>query len=283
VNHAAALALALALGAPAAARGELIPVQNREGLAHGFLVLRTLEGETLAEGDLTQHARGDRVTGRLRFRFRDGSFREETTVFTQRGHFRFVSNHVLQKGPAFKVQLESHIARGGRVRVRYSEDGGEEKTLEEHLDLPPDVANGLTIAILKNIASARRKVTVSMVAITPKPRVVKLEFEPVGEDPFSIVGVSRKAVHYVMKVHVPGVTGVIASVLGKIPPDSHFWVLAGDAPTFVRGDAALAMGGPVWRIELASPTWPEPSKREGEAKDEPAAAKEDAGPGDEKH
>jgi hypothetical protein len=279
VNRAAAVALALALGAPAAARAELVPVQNREGLAHGFLALLTLDGETLAEGDLTQHVRGDRVTGKLRFRFRDGSLREETTVFTQRGQFRFVSNHVLQKGPAFKVQLESRIARGGRVKVRYSEDGGEEKTIDEHLDLPPDVANGLTIAILKNIASAKRKVTVSMVAITPKPRVVKLEFAPVGEDPFTIVGVSRKAVHYVMKVHVPGVTGVVASVLGKVPPDSHFWVLAGDAPTFVRGDASLAMGGPVWRIELASPTWPALSKQAAGAKDE---AKPDGGTRDEK-
>ncbi|MFL5271630.1 MAG: hypothetical protein ACJ79E_06165 [Anaeromyxobacteraceae bacterium] len=279
MNRAAALALALALGAPAAARGELVPVRHTEGLAHGFVALRTLEGETLAEGDLTQHVRGDRVTGKLRFRFRDGSLREETTVFTQRGHFRFVSNHVVQKGPAFKQQLESHIERGGRVKVRYSEDGGEEKTIDEHVDLPPDVANGMMIVLLKNIAAPKRKVTVSMVAITPKPRVVKLEFEPVGEDPFSIVGVSRKAVHFVMKVHVPGVTGVVASVLGKVPPDSHFWVLAGDAPTFVRGDTQLAMGGPVWRVELASPTWPEPSKGEGEVKDE---AKPDAGAPDEK-
>src|SRR5436309_1045173 len=38
-----------------------VSVRHREGLVHGFLVLRTLEGETLANGDLVQNAHGDRV------------------------------------------------------------------------------------------------------------------------------------------------------------------------------------------------------------------------------
>jgi hypothetical protein len=33
-----------------------------EGLIHGFLVVRTLEGKALADGQMTQDARGDRVT-----------------------------------------------------------------------------------------------------------------------------------------------------------------------------------------------------------------------------
>src|SRR5437870_62468 len=42
-----------------------VPVRHTEGLVHGFLVLRTLEGKALADGQLTQDAKGDRVTNRL--------------------------------------------------------------------------------------------------------------------------------------------------------------------------------------------------------------------------
>jgi hypothetical protein len=270
----ATLVAALALSSPSSTRAELVPVLHAEGLAHGFLGLRDLDGSALAEGDLVQHAKGDRVTTRLHFRFKDGSDRDETTVYTQRGRFRFVSNHVVQKGPTFKTQLESTIDDKGNVRVRYTEEGGKEQVIDERLKLPPDVANGMTIALLKNLAPGARAATVSMVAITPKPRLVKLELTPAGEDPFSVAGSARKALHYVMKVHVPGVTGVVASVLGKIPADSHFWVLGGDAPTFVKAEASLSMDGPTWRIEMVSPIWPSGSKearKDAADSDRPAA------------
>jgi hypothetical protein len=73
----------------------------------------------------------------------------------------------------------------------------------------------------------------------------------------------------VVKVHVPGVTGAVASLLGKIPPDSHVWVLPGEAPTFVKAELTLFAGGPVWRLEQLSPVWPS-----GVAS--PAAKKSDA-------
>jgi len=49
---------------------------------------------------------------------------------------------------------------------------------------------------------------------------------------------------------------LIAPLVGKQPPDSHVWILGGDAPAFVKAEQALYIGGPVWRIELASPSWP---------------------------
>ncbi len=38
-----------------------IPVRHVEGLMHGFLELRTLDGKRLADGEMTQIAEGDRV------------------------------------------------------------------------------------------------------------------------------------------------------------------------------------------------------------------------------
>ncbi len=67
---------------------------------------------------------------------------------------------------------------------------------------------------------------------------------------------SRLSWHYVVKVELGGIAGVVALVVGKQPPDSHVWILGGEAPAFVRSEAPLYSGGPVWRIELASPVWP---------------------------
>lgn len=68
-----------------------MPVRYREGVVHGFLVLRSLDDKAIAYGESYQIAQGetgDRVTNNLRFRFNDGSFYGETTVFLQRGTFR---------------------------------------------------------------------------------------------------------------------------------------------------------------------------------------------------
>nr|MDP9264045.1 hypothetical protein [Acidobacteriota bacterium] len=62
-----------ALLQPAAVAAAPVAVRHTEGLLHGFLLLSTMQGKPLALGDLTQTSRGDRVTSRLLFRFKDGS------------------------------------------------------------------------------------------------------------------------------------------------------------------------------------------------------------------
>ena len=95
---------------------EPVAVRHSEGIVHGFLVLRTLDGDSIADGELVQTARGDRVTSRLSFRFKDGSAHEETAVFTQRQQFRLVSDHLVQKGPSFARSLDMTIdAPSGKV------------------------------------------------------------------------------------------------------------------------------------------------------------------------
>src|SRR5205807_7759885 len=98
---------------------EMIPVRHTEGLIHGCLVVRTLEGKALADGQMTQDARGDRVTNHLIFRFKDGSIYEDTTIFSKRGTFRLLSEHLLRKGPSFKHPVDTWIdASTGEVKVR---------------------------------------------------------------------------------------------------------------------------------------------------------------------
>ena len=231
-----------------------VPVRHMEGLMHGFLALRTLDGKRLADGEMTQVAEGDRVTSRLIFRFRDGSVYDDTTIFSQRGAFRLLSDHLVQRGPSFKQPMETSVdASSGEVTVQYKDQDGKEKILKERRDLPSDVANGLLFTLVKHIRPNVPQTIVSMVATTPKPRVVKLEILPEGEKAIASGNTKHEAVRYVVKVKIGGVAGLVAPLLGKQPPDTHVWVLTGDAPAFVKLEGPLYAGGPVWRIELATP------------------------------
>lgn len=242
---------------------EPIPVLHMQGTIRGFLALRNMEGKTLASGDLIQVVRGDRLISNLVFHFKDGSIDDETTVFTQRGEFRLLRDHHVQKGPSFPHPMDVSIdVSSGQVTVR-SSDGGHEKIEKDHLDLPPDLANGLLLTLLQNLRPGAAETKVSYVAATPKPRLVKLAITPQGEETFRSAGVRHKATRYAVKVELGGLTGALAPLIGKQPKDIYVWILEGKAPAFVRMEGQLYLGGPVWTIELTSPVWQksEPSAR----------------------
>jgi hypothetical protein len=229
-----------------------IPVRHPQGSAHGFVVLKTPEGKRLATGDMTQILRGDRVISRLIFRFRDGSVADDTTIFTQRGVFRLISNHHIQRGPSFPKPMDMLIdALTGQITSR-SKDG---KVRHDHLDLPADVANGLPPNLLMNLDPAAPETKVSFIAPTDKPRLVHISIKPAGEVSFKIGDTQRKAMDYVLHVELGGLTGVVAPLVGKQPPDYHIWILTGISPAFIREEGPLYEGGPIWRIEQISPSF----------------------------
>ena len=239
------------------AAAEPVVVRHVEGLVHGFLSLRSSEGSLLAEGELIQNAQDDRVTSRAVFHFKDGSLHDETVVFSQQGHFRLISYHLVQKGPAFQRSLDMRIdGPNGHVTVGYENEHGEEKVEDQHMDLPEDLANGLIPILLKNVQPDALPSSLPIVAATPKPRLVKIAVAVVGAEPFSIAGSARKATHYVLKVDIGGIAGLIAPLVGKQPPDSHVWILEGAAPAFLRSQAPMFVGGPIWQTDLVSPVWP---------------------------
>jgi hypothetical protein len=255
------LAAMLVLAPGVRLRGEQVAVRHAEGLVRGFLSLRTLDGELLADGELLQDARGPRVTSRLVFRFKDGSLHDETAVFSQRQQFRLVSDHLVQKGPSFPQPIDMTIDAGtGQVTVHYTDDHGQAKEESARMELPADLANGLILTALKNANPASPPKTLGFVAATPKPRLVKLAISNAGEDPFKTGGIARTAIHYTLKVEIGGIAGVVAPLIGKQPPDSHVWILGGDAPAFVKAEQPFYNDGPLWRIELVSPVWPNEGK-----------------------
>jgi len=236
--------------------GGPVRVRLTEGVVHGFLILQTLDGRQIADGDLVQVASGGRVTSRLIFHFRDGSIHDETAVFTQRQQFRLVSYREMQKGPSFPQPFEMSIdAATGQVQVRYTDKDGDTKTETERLELPPDVANGMLLTMLKNLPVGA-PASFSYVAATPKPRLVTLEIAEAPPQRFTLGGRRSSATHFVLKVAIGGLSGLLAPLVGKQPPDSHVWILRGAAPAFVRAEQSFYTGGPVWRIEMVAPVWP---------------------------
>ena len=275
IKRLAAAVVSAAVLWPGVLAAEPVAVRYTEGALHGFLVLRTLDDKLLAQGDLTQTVRGDQVTARLVFQFKDGSIHEETTVYSQRQRFQLISDRLVQKGPTFPQPLEMSIdGTTGQVMVRYRDENGEHKS-EAKLEVPSDLANGILPKLLMNARSDTMPKTVSLIAATPKPRLVKLAIATAGLERFSIGGSPRQATHYIVKVEIGGIAGLLAPLLGLQPPDSHVWILGGEVPAFLRAEQALYVGGPVWKIELASPVWPttptSPSAKAGDIKPRPPA------------
>lgn len=139
----------------------LIPVKHKEGTSHGFLVLRSQDGQTLATGDLIQTVEGEKVTNELVLRFKDGSIYEDVTVFSQREDFRLISDHLRQEGRSFSNSLDCRIdVASGNVELA-SEKNGNRKSERHHLQIPEDVANGLMLTLVKNISPSETETTVS--------------------------------------------------------------------------------------------------------------------------
>jgi hypothetical protein len=76
-----ALALVWTLSFLRPSCGQTVSVRHKEGVSHGFLVLRTFEGETIATGDLIQEVKGFEVTSELVFHSKTARFMTRPRFF----------------------------------------------------------------------------------------------------------------------------------------------------------------------------------------------------------
>jgi hypothetical protein len=190
------------------------------------------------------------------FHFRDGSVDDETTTFRQGTVFQMITDHHVQKGPSFPDPLDVTIdARSGMVTSRTMKDGKWE-TKTEHMDLPPDLSNGLVSSVVESFPRGATEMKVSYLASSPKPRVVTLSIKPDGKDFYNVGGLKRSCTRYKIHIELGGVAGVIAPVMGKQPSDIEIWLDDGPVPVFMKLQGALYQKGPIWTMEVTSPSWP---------------------------
>ena len=233
-----------------------VPVRFAEGVSHGYLLLRRVDGTLIATGDLLQLNRGADIESRMIFRFVDGSIFDETVLYSQQRVFTLQSYRLLQHGPAFSEDTDVSLERASRtyrVTTRSREDG-REKVLQGTLDLPPDVYNGMVLTVVKNLPKGARA-TVHVVAFTPSPRLIELDITPSGEHKMMVGKLTKTATHYIFKPQLGSWLTLFATLLRRVPADYHVWVATDDVPAFVRFEGPLTPTGAVWRIELTSPRW----------------------------
>ena len=241
----------------AGAAADPVTVRFPDGTTHGFLVLRSLKGQTLAHGELLAFPHGDRMESRLTWRFRDGSLQEEIVTYLQKPALKLLTYKQVQRGPSFPADVEVSVTRApSHYEMTLREKSKKEpETSSGTIELPDDVYNGLLPTVLNNVAKGETAAG-HMVAFTPKARLVKMTIRAIGEDPI-LVGESRRtAVRYLVDLEVGGIVGVFAKVAGKEPQDLKFWILKGEVPAFVGFEGPFFYQGPVWRIELSAPRWP---------------------------
>ena len=234
-----------------------VEVAYAEGVSEGFVTLKTLDGKKLADGELSQVTTGaDRLASRLTFRFSDGSLYDETVTYSQKKHLTMLSYQLTQRGPAFPEPLVVSLnGETGQYQVRQHEKSAEEKLITGRIELPSDVYNGMTITVLKNLRGQTGAI-VHMLVFNPEPKLYEVELARVDEE--DTRNTTRKdtkatAVHYSLKPRLGWFTSTLARLIGRTPPDYHFWLIKKDVPAFVRFEGSLYTGGPNWRIEQVSP------------------------------
>jgi hypothetical protein len=231
-----------------------VEVRYPEGVSRGFVTVSSLDGKHLGEGELSQLGKGlDQVESHLSIRLTDGSFHEETVLFSQKRQFKLLSYNLLQRGPSFPHHSEVSLDMGtGMYTFRRTVPGEDPVATTGHLDLPPDTYNGMTITLLKNLVRGA-SASVHMIDFGPKPKLYEVELTPIDTDSLRAGGVSRDAIHYLLKPKLGWVVRNLAFLLGKVPPEYHFWLLKKQAPAFVKFEGPLYKDGPIWRIEQIGP------------------------------
>lgn len=252
-----AIILVVAALASAPAQAAPVAVQFPEGVTHGFLLVRSLAGEIIGQGEMIQVVKEKGlVESRLVFNFNDGSLHDEKVTFSQQGVFTMLRYRLIQRGPFFPAQIDVVMdRRTGDYTVRSTAgEDGKEKTVTGAFELPPDVYNGMFVTILHNLPRGARE-TVGFLAFTPAPEVIKLDLLPVGERSVRIGNLSRKALQYVFEPDIGMIRELLGKATGRLPDQFHYkcWILAAEVPSFVHFEGPLQLMGPIVRIELVSP------------------------------
>jgi hypothetical protein len=237
---------------------EAAPIRVRmiEGNFRGFLVLRSLDGAAIAYGEVNQKPTGNLVECRTILRFKDGSLYDESATFSQKGVFRLEGYRLLQHGPSNPALEVSFDRKRGQYKARTKgEKDDKQKVASGKFEMPADLYNGMALMLLKNLPGGAGA-TVHMAVFTPDPRLIEMEWSWEGEDEVLLGGRAMKTMRLLVKLKIGGLTGVIALLAGKSPPNLRYWLVTGEVPAFVRFEGAMFLNGPVWRLEMTTVEWP---------------------------
>jgi len=215
------------------------------------MVARSADGKVIASCEFLQVVQGDEVIMRMTYNFLDGSLDEETTTYSQRGTFRLLRNHQIQKGPFFGKGMDFSVeAATGTATSTTVDNHGKQTAESAHMSLPNDLSNGLVGTLLLNVPNNTAPFTLGMLAPVGTGRLIRILVSRDGEQQFRMDGQTRKATVFRIHPVLGAIVGWVAPMVGLQPKDVMVWVLEGDNPDIVRIVGQLGAFGPVVSSEL---------------------------------
>ena len=209
------------------------------------MVTRSEAGKIIARVEFTEDVQGDEVTMRLTYRFVDGSIDDETTTYRQRGTFRLVRNHDIQRGPFFAKPIDFAVETATGIATSRKVDRNSKIQVEsEHTDLPHDLANRFVGTLLLNVPPNTAPFRVGILAPVFGGRLIRILISPEGEQPFQKAGQTFKATVFRIHPELGGILEVIARLLGLQPKDVMVWALEGEKPAVMSVVGQLGGSGP---------------------------------------
>ncbi|ACG74828.1 conserved hypothetical protein [Anaeromyxobacter sp. K] len=229
-----AFALALALLAPAAGAVE---VRSPPGALHGFPSMSDRSGAVIADGELVQERRGERLFVRARWVFPGGRLAEETAEFAlspelAQERYAWVETDGSGELRRFEVDFAT-----GRARSAVRGKHGVERE-DEGLEVPRGRAfagYGVALAASQLALDEGASAKITFVAFTPKPRTVTLEIRNDGGAPVEAAGRTIPCVRYTLHPKLPFPVSVFVKA-----PDSYLWLTRAEPRALVRAEQNLA-------------------------------------------
>ena len=217
-----------------------VALRYPQGDLHGFPSMSDASGKLIADGELIQKLKGDRLDVHAVWRFKDGRIAVEDDQLRLKPELRQDGFRWVERRGDKELRRIVVDFRSGKATVTHFRDG-EPETWNEKLDLPAGKAftgysTALAVSQLRDELAdkeARRELT--FVAFTPKPRTVSLEISRTQGVRIRAAGRELAADLFTLHPKLPFPISLFAGA-----KDAHLWFTHSAPPALLRAEQNLA-------------------------------------------
>ena len=250
-----------------AARVLSVEVTEPAGAEHGYPDLCDATGKKLANGEFRQWLEDDHLHVVITYKFPDGRFFEENTLFRQ-------ERELVQEKWSWKERgkEEREFSADFLAQTASAHTAKDNKDVTEHIDVVPGqtfAGFGFTLALgnLRPRLLKGEQIDLKAVGFSPiptlKPQVVTVKVSHAGLDQMKMSGRILRGDNFVIHPEVP----IFAKLFIKVP-DTHIWLTNPKPAGFLRWEGPIVLpNDPMIRVDLVSdhqggPAEPVEGKRE---------------------
>lgn len=210
-----------------------------EGTAHGFPVLRSLDGAKLADGEFSQRLEGELLHVSIRYEFSPVHSIEERATFRQKPALiqEAWSWQEVKDGKSYRT-FQIDFASGKASAEKRTERGMRRWSRVIKLERERCFAGfGFTLAIqrLREQLIQGEKIELQAIGFTPKPQAVLVEISYGGLDQISMSQRTVRGDRFVIHPKIPWIAKLFVHV-----PDTRIWLINPLPAGFLRWEGPIA-------------------------------------------